>query len=66
MPAIPEVSGSILCFWTPIGSMWCVDRTQPTGYDVPEIDLGGDIGWRGESGAEQKGPTRKAQPPGDG
>jgi hypothetical protein len=43
MPSIPEVSGSILCCWNPIGSMWCVDRTHPTGYDVPESDLGGDI-----------------------
>jgi hypothetical protein len=41
--SILDASGSISCFWTPIGSLWCVDRTHPTGYDGPEIDLGGDI-----------------------
>src|SRR6266568_4048521 len=64
--SIPDASGSISCFWAPIGPLWCVDRTHPTGYDVPEIDLGGDISWRGESGAERKGPAHKARLPGDG
>jgi hypothetical protein len=41
--AIPKSSGSIPLLWDPIRSMWRVDHTQPTGYDEPEIDLGGDL-----------------------
>src|SRR3989475_9052348 len=33
--SIPDASGSISCFWAPIGPLWCVDRTHPTGSDVP-------------------------------
>src|SRR5262249_47740789 len=64
--SISDASGSLSCFWAPIGPLWCVDRTHPTGYDGPEIDLGGDISWRGESGAARKGPARKARLPGEG
>ena len=40
--SIPEASGSLSLFGTAINSLWRVDHTQPTGYDEPEIDLGGE------------------------
>jgi len=39
----PAASGSLSLSWDRINSIWRVDHTKPTGYDEPEIDLGGDI-----------------------